>query len=191
MVYVLLLLFVIYREITGYLLLFRVFKLESLGTLFPNLTVIRGERLIMHFGLIIYEVPDLKEVIFKRRNKWQNPIENNPCPELNIFFSFSTKKCVLSQVGLVSLIKVMRGLVIIRSCPLVCYVKTVSSIFGSLCVRNLRVIRDCIVLFYTHLSHLITTQYTYVVLGTHIDTHKISSSSNMIKFHKNNCDFFC
>lgn len=51
------------REITGYLLVYRVFKLESLRTLFPNLTVIRGERLIVHFGLIAYEMPDLKEVI--------------------------------------------------------------------------------------------------------------------------------
>lgn len=50
------------REITGYLVLYRVFKLESLSTLFPNLTVIRGEILIKHFGLIIYEMPDLKEV---------------------------------------------------------------------------------------------------------------------------------
>lgn len=50
------------REITGYLLLFRVFKLESLRTLFPNLAVIRGEQLIMHYAFIIYEIPDLKEV---------------------------------------------------------------------------------------------------------------------------------
>lgn len=52
----------IYREITGYLLFFRVFKLESIRTLFPNLAVIRGERLLLHYGFIIYEMPDLKEV---------------------------------------------------------------------------------------------------------------------------------
>lgn len=50
------------REITGYLLFFRVFKLESIRTLFPNLAVIRGERLILHYALIVYEMPDLKEV---------------------------------------------------------------------------------------------------------------------------------
>lgn len=50
------------REITGYLLFFRVFKLESMQKLFPNLAVIRGERLLLHYALIIYEMPDLKEV---------------------------------------------------------------------------------------------------------------------------------
>lgn len=51
------------REITGYLLFFRVFGIKSLGNLFPNLTVIRGERLITHYALIIYEMTDLTEVI--------------------------------------------------------------------------------------------------------------------------------
>lgn len=56
-------LYVIYhREITGYLLFFRVFGLKSLRNLFPNLTVIRGERLKSHYALIIYELTDLTEV---------------------------------------------------------------------------------------------------------------------------------
>lgn len=63
--------FLRFREITGYLLLFRVYKLESLRELFPNLTVIRGEKLILHYGLIVYEMPDLKEV--KRRTKRPHP----------------------------------------------------------------------------------------------------------------------
>lgn len=50
------------REITGYLLLFRVFGLRTLRHLFPNLTVIRGERLISHYALIFYEMTGLTEV---------------------------------------------------------------------------------------------------------------------------------
>lgn len=51
-----------HSEITGYLLFFRVFGLKSLSNLFPNLAVIRGERLKSHYALIIYEMTDLTEV---------------------------------------------------------------------------------------------------------------------------------
>ncbi|XP_055296266.1 insulin-like receptor [Sitodiplosis mosellana] len=78
------------KEITGYLLLFRVFGLKSLRNLFPNLTVIRGERLISHYALIIYEMTDLTEI------------------------------------GLTSLIKIQRGYVMIRYCPMLCYVHTIN-----------------------------------------------------------------
>lgn len=50
------------REITGYLLFFRVFGILSLRNLFPNLTVIRGEKLLLNYALTIWEVQDLKEV---------------------------------------------------------------------------------------------------------------------------------
>lgn len=62
MIFLIFELFFFHREITGYLLLFRVFGLRSLRHLFPNLTVIRGERLISHYALIIYEMTDLTEV---------------------------------------------------------------------------------------------------------------------------------
>lgn len=55
------------REITGYLLLYRVFGLRSLRNLFPNLTVIRGERLITHYALIIYDMTNLTEVLSRHR----------------------------------------------------------------------------------------------------------------------------
>ncbi|KAM9097937.1 insulin receptor isoform X1 [Sarcophilus harrisii] len=48
--------------ITEYLLLFRVYGLESLKDLFPNLTVIRGSRLFFNYALVIFEMVHLKEI---------------------------------------------------------------------------------------------------------------------------------
>ncbi|KAG8454851.1 hypothetical protein GDO86_001174 [Hymenochirus boettgeri] len=48
--------------ITDYLLLFRVYGLESLRDVFPNLTVIRGTRLFFNYALVIYEMVHLKEI---------------------------------------------------------------------------------------------------------------------------------
>uniref|UniRef100_A0ABM5ELH1 Tyrosine-protein kinase receptor n=1 Tax=Pogona vitticeps TaxID=103695 RepID=A0ABM5ELH1_9SAUR len=48
--------------VTDYLLLFRVYGLESLKTLFPNLTVIRGTRLFFNYALVIFEMVHLKEI---------------------------------------------------------------------------------------------------------------------------------
>lgn len=48
--------------ITDYLLLFRVYGLESLKDLFPNLTVIRGSRLFFNYALVVFEMVHLKEL---------------------------------------------------------------------------------------------------------------------------------
>ncbi|KAL7867045.1 hypothetical protein AOLI_G00148590 [Acnodon oligacanthus] len=48
--------------ITDYLLVFRVYGLESLSDLFPNLTVIRGNNLFFNYALVIFEMLQLKEV---------------------------------------------------------------------------------------------------------------------------------
>ncbi|XP_054999430.1 insulin-like growth factor 1 receptor [Sorex araneus] len=48
--------------ITEYLLLFRVAGLESLGDLFPNLTVIRGWKLFYNYALVIFEMTNLKDI---------------------------------------------------------------------------------------------------------------------------------
>ncbi|XP_028165165.1 insulin receptor-like [Ostrinia furnacalis] len=50
------------REVTGYVAFYRVNGLESIGQLFPNLTRIRGEQLFYNYALIIFDIPDLKEV---------------------------------------------------------------------------------------------------------------------------------
>lgn len=48
--------------ITDYLLLFRIYGLESLSDLFPNLTVIRGNNLFFNYALVMFEMLQLKEV---------------------------------------------------------------------------------------------------------------------------------
>ncbi|XP_047443558.1 insulin receptor b [Mugil cephalus] len=50
------------RVVTDYVLLFRVYGLETLGELFPNLTVIRGNNLFFNYALVIYEMLQLKEL---------------------------------------------------------------------------------------------------------------------------------
>uniref|UniRef100_A0A182J7Y1 receptor protein-tyrosine kinase n=1 Tax=Anopheles atroparvus TaxID=41427 RepID=A0A182J7Y1_ANOAO len=53
------------REITGYMLLFRVVNLGTLRNLFPNLTVIRGQQLIGNFALVIYDMGSMFELGLK------------------------------------------------------------------------------------------------------------------------------
>ncbi|KAJ8348292.1 hypothetical protein SKAU_G00268810, partial [Synaphobranchus kaupii] len=48
--------------ITDYLLLFRVYGLESLRDLFPNLTVIRGNNLFFNYALVLFEMLQLKDL---------------------------------------------------------------------------------------------------------------------------------
>ena len=50
------------REITGYLVLYRVFGLRSIGQLFPNLAVVRGQVLFFDFALAIYELTQLQVI---------------------------------------------------------------------------------------------------------------------------------
>ncbi|XP_060592514.1 insulin-like peptide receptor [Ruditapes philippinarum] len=49
-------------EITEFLLLFRVIDLRSLNHLFPNLAIIRGDRLFSDYALVAFEMPDLVEL---------------------------------------------------------------------------------------------------------------------------------
>jgi len=50
------------REITDYLLLYRVSGLQSLATLFPNLSVIRGQLLLYNYALVVFEMPDMRNI---------------------------------------------------------------------------------------------------------------------------------
>ncbi|XP_076760117.1 insulin-like receptor-like [Xylocopa sonorina] len=50
------------KEITGYLLLYRVTGLRSIGRLFPNLTVIRGQSLFTDYALVAFEMMSLQEI---------------------------------------------------------------------------------------------------------------------------------
>ncbi|XP_068196167.1 insulin receptor a [Antennarius striatus] len=48
--------------VTDYLMLFRVYGLESLSDLFPNLTVIRGNNLFFNYALVMFEMLQLREI---------------------------------------------------------------------------------------------------------------------------------
>ncbi|XP_011648405.1 insulin-like peptide receptor isoform X2 [Pogonomyrmex barbatus] len=49
-------------EITGYLILYRVSGLKSVGHLFPNLAVIRGNSLFINYALVAFEMMNLQEI---------------------------------------------------------------------------------------------------------------------------------
>jgi len=69
------------REITGYLLLYRVYGLTSLKDLFPNLAVIRGQELFYDYSLVVYELMALKELGLRSLTYIQRGsvlIEKNP-----------------------------------------------------------------------------------------------------------------
>lgn len=57
------------REITGYLLLYRVNGLKSLSNLFPNLEVIRGNILLTDYAFMLYEMQNLQEVSLVTRRR--------------------------------------------------------------------------------------------------------------------------
>ena len=50
------------REITDYLLLYRVYGLRTLAQIFPNLSVIRGQKLFFNYALVAFEMPDMEEL---------------------------------------------------------------------------------------------------------------------------------
>lgn len=50
------------REITDYLLLYRIYGLRTLSHIFPNLAVIRGLHLYYNYALVVFEMPDLEEL---------------------------------------------------------------------------------------------------------------------------------
>ncbi|TSL68186.1 Insulin-like growth factor 1 receptor [Bagarius yarrelli] len=69
--------------ITDYLLLFRVSGLESLSTLFPNLSVIRGRNLFYNYALVIFEMNNLKDIgLYRLRNITRGAIRIEKNPEL-------------------------------------------------------------------------------------------------------------
>eukprot|EP00066_Takifugu_rubripes_P005438 XP_003969481.1 PREDICTED: insulin-like growth factor 1 receptor [Takifugu rubripes] len=69
--------------ITDFLLLFRVSGLDSLSTLFPNLTVIRGRNLFYNYALVIFEMTSLKDIgLYSLRNITRGAIRIEKNPEL-------------------------------------------------------------------------------------------------------------
>uniref|UniRef100_A0A8C9VLL2 Tyrosine-protein kinase receptor n=1 Tax=Scleropages formosus TaxID=113540 RepID=A0A8C9VLL2_SCLFO len=69
--------------VTDYLLLFRVSGLDSLSTLFPNLTVIRGRNLFYNYALVIFEMTSLKDIgLYSLRNITRGAIRIEKNPEM-------------------------------------------------------------------------------------------------------------
>ncbi|XP_046625788.1 insulin-like receptor [Neodiprion virginianus] len=69
------------REITGYLMFYRVNGLKSLTNLFPNLEVIRGQTLMTDYALMVYEMRNLQELGLRNLTEITRGgviIENNP-----------------------------------------------------------------------------------------------------------------
>ena len=102
------------REITGYLLLYRVYGLLSVGQLFPNLAVIRGQILMYDFSLVVYELMQLQVII-------------SPSATRQPFFVHSTYRLLLNfqEIGLKSLTEIQRGSVLIEKNPNLCYAESI------------------------------------------------------------------
>ncbi|KOX70594.1 Insulin-like receptor [Melipona quadrifasciata] len=88
------------REITGYILLYRLNGLKSLNNLFPNLEVIRGDILLTDYAFMVYEMQNLQE--------------------LTLSGAESTGNSFL-QIGLKKLTEISRGSVRIEKNPALCY----------------------------------------------------------------------
>ncbi|KAG8180786.1 hypothetical protein JTE90_012965 [Oedothorax gibbosus] len=68
-------------EITDYLLLYRAFGLNSIGRLFPNLSVIRGNELFHNYAFVVFEMYHLQEIGLSRLTdimRGSVRIEKNP-----------------------------------------------------------------------------------------------------------------
>lgn len=68
-------------EITGYLFFYRAMGLRSLGRLFPNLAVIRGNQLLQNYAVVVFEMESLEELGLSRLTDIQRGavrIEKNP-----------------------------------------------------------------------------------------------------------------
>ncbi|KAF5294240.1 hypothetical protein FQR65_LT10826 [Abscondita terminalis] len=71
------------KEITGFVLFYRVYGLESVGKLFPNLGIIGGDRLFLDYALVLYEVPHLREIGLKSlRYLGRGSTRIEKCPQL-------------------------------------------------------------------------------------------------------------
>ncbi|XP_038110070.1 insulin-like peptide receptor isoform X1 [Culex quinquefasciatus] len=71
------------REVTGFILFFRVFNLVTLRDMFPNLMMIRGQKLIGNYALIFYDLRDFHEIGLKNLYSIQRGfVYSQWCPNL-------------------------------------------------------------------------------------------------------------
>uniref|UniRef100_A0A8C4FDH7 Tyrosine-protein kinase receptor n=1 Tax=Dicentrarchus labrax TaxID=13489 RepID=A0A8C4FDH7_DICLA len=87
------------RVVTDYVLLFRVYGLDSLSDLFPNLTVIRGSNLFFNYALVLYEMLQLKEVgLHSLMNITRGAVRIEKNPDLCYLATLDWSK-ILDSVG--------------------------------------------------------------------------------------------
>lgn len=55
--------FPLLTEVTEFVLIYRVNGLKSMGKLFPNLRIVRGNQLIKDFSFVIFELMHLQVII--------------------------------------------------------------------------------------------------------------------------------
>lgn len=70
------------REISDYLMFYRVGGLRTIGRVFPNLEMIRGNRLFEDYALVVYEMFNLQELGLHSLTvvvRGAVRIEKNPC----------------------------------------------------------------------------------------------------------------
>lgn len=110
--------FPLLTEITGYLLLYRVFYLHSLGNLFPNLRIIRGNALIRDYAFVVFAMPHLK-VSFTLSYSAYSIVALFDLIQTILYL------CSVQEIGLKSLIKIERGSVWVENNPELCFVDTI------------------------------------------------------------------
>lgn len=79
------------REITQYLMFYRVTGLRNISQLFPNLALIRGEQVFQDYALVIYEAFHLELIGLKALTdilRGAVRIEKNPCKYTFVLSSF-------------------------------------------------------------------------------------------------------
>ncbi|KAK9889047.1 hypothetical protein WA026_004327 [Henosepilachna vigintioctopunctata] len=82
-------------EITDYLLMYRVNGLRSIGQLFPNLTVIRGQNSFFRYSLIVFEMSSLQEIaLYSLSNITKGYIRIDKNPSLCFIKSIDWDKIV-------------------------------------------------------------------------------------------------
>lgn len=91
------------REVTDYVLFFRVMGLQSLAKMFPNLSVIRGRKLLHNYAFVIYEMLHLQEIGLKNLTsilRGDIRIQKNP----NLCFVDTIDWSRIAQSSLISVI---------------------------------------------------------------------------------------
>lgn len=98
-------------EITDFLIVYRVGGLKSIGQLFPNLAVIRGNNLFRDYALVVYMVPNLE-------------VSDIIISYFILLIEFGIFS-LLQNLGLHSLISISRGGVRIEKNNLLCFTDTI------------------------------------------------------------------